>query len=282
MVNNAPNQISDSSIIYPPASQPLWSSTTSYVIGNYVTHNKYVYICKANSSAGLIPSDNPSLWLNQGLSVRYLLTDLSTSTYSNFGTSGGFFVILQAQGDSLALLNLNNVGTITVSAVNSSTLVSVYSATTFTLNGKSDFFISNLPNIALTPINITVTLTPYISGNVYVGSCVWGNITDIGDTQYGASTGITDYSYRSTDTFGNLTVTLRTYAKRISSNLMINNSKLDSVFNFLAANRSMPMVWIGSDNTYSSLITFGVWKDFDINIAYPDYSSCSLTVEGLA
>jgi hypothetical protein len=108
-----------------------------------------------------------------------------------------------------------------------------------------------------------------------------GTYYDLGATQYGATAGILDYSVKTTDSFGNTTVVKRTYAKRMTSNLMINNNIVDAVVNLLSAYRSTPLVWVGAESNYTSLIVYGFYKDFDVNIAYPDYSSCSLTIEGL-
>jgi hypothetical protein len=63
--------------------------------------------------------------------------------------------------------------------------------------------------------------------------------------------------------------------------LQIDGSFIDDVVTTLAAYRSTPIVWIGADNIYTSLIVYGFYKDFDVDIAYPTVSYCSLTIEGL-
>ena len=108
-----------------------------------------------------------------------------------------------------------------------------------------------------------------------------GSCYDLGGTQYNATAGIVDYSAKSTDTFGNNTVTQRAYSKRMTAKLQIDNLIVDAVVNTLAAYRSTPIVWIGADNLYTSLIVYGFYKDFDVDIAYPTVSYCSLTIEGL-
>ena len=62
---------------------------------------------------------------------------------------------------------------------------------------------------------------------------------------------------------------------------MIPNANVDKVFSYLAAIRTTPVIWVGDDN-YGTLAVYGVYKDFAVNVAYPDYSTCSLTIEGLA
>jgi hypothetical protein len=68
----------------------------------------------------------------------------------------------------------------------------------------------------------------------------------------------------------------------MTAKLLLKNTLIDGIYNALAAYRSTPAVWIGSDNDYSSLIVFGYYKDFDINIAYASESDCSLIINGLS
>jgi hypothetical protein len=39
-------------------------------------------------------------------------------------------------------------------------------------------------------------------------------------------------------------------------------------------------LWIGTEE-YESTIVYGFYKNFDILIAYPEHSECSLEIEGL-
>jgi hypothetical protein len=39
-------------------------------------------------------------------------------------------------------------------------------------------------------------------------------------------------------------------------------------------------VWVGSEE-YASMIVYGFYKDFSIEISYPTVSICSLEIEGL-
>lgn len=273
LYNHMWSNVSSSSVPYPDAGSPAYVSSTSYTINSKVTAAENIYVCIAPSS-GYEPPARPDLWRCEGAAERYKMTDLSTSTKTT-GTSPLTFTL---SGNGVAGMNnmafLNVVATsIQIVAVNAG--VTVYSST-YSMAGKTDLVVTDLPGG-----NITVNVTITHSTNVSVGTCFWGKVTDIGMTQYGASAGIIDYSTRTTDIYGNATILQRTYAKRISSNLMIANTNIDSVFNFLATNRVVPMVWVGADGLYSSLIVYGMYKDFDINVAYPDYSSCSLTIEGL-
>jgi hypothetical protein len=47
--------------------------------------------------------------------------------------------------------------------------------------------------------------------------------------------------------------------------------------------RAKPCVWIAADDPLlqEPLIVYGFYKDFSTDIAYPSYSMCSISIEGL-
>ena len=128
--------------------------------------------------------------------------------------------------------------------------------------------------------HITVVLTG--TGTVECGICLAGTFYTLGDTQYGASVGIIDYSRKETDAFGVTTFVRRAYSKRMSAKLMLDNVQMNKVQRVLADLRATPCAWIGADDvTYAPLQVYGFYKDFSIEVAYPTASYCSLEVEGL-
>ena len=109
-----------------------------------------------------------------------------------------------------------------------------------------------------------------------------GTFYELGDTQYGASSGITDYSVKDTDAFGVTTFVQRAYSDRNSLSLMFDNAQLNKVKGVLKSVRATPCAWIGTDvDGYEVLDTLGFYRDFSIVISYPTQSLCSLEIEGL-
>ena len=278
LMNNMSGRMTSSTITYPDSIYASWVSTTAYSLNSQVTlqnadtgmyHN---YNCILSTTAGAIPSLRPDIWKDVGAPERYRMLDFSAETQSSFGASGSF-VITGDFVDSMAFLNVTGTTSITVNAVNASS-VNVYSKTV-DMTSKTDLVLMDIPSGLWT---ITVTLAGAVCK---IGTCFWGKQTDIGGTQYGASASINDYSTQSTDIYGNTTLLQRVYSKRLSVNLMIPNANVDKVFSYLAAIRTTPVIWVGDDN-YGTLAVYGVYKDFAVNVAYPDYSTCSLTIEGLA
>jgi hypothetical protein len=217
--------------------------------------------------------------------------DASWGSQTSIATPLTFVLAPVAIINSLALLNVDatsitvnvtvsaaNVYSKTINMVGGEQVIDWYSYFFELITYKSDLVLTDIPPYSNSTITVSIINT---SSTATCGNCVVGNYYDLGATQYGASAGIVDYSVKTTDSFGNTTVVQRTYAKRMSSNLMINNNIVDDVVNLLASYRSTPLVWVGAESNYTSLIVYGFYKDFDVNIAYPDYSSCSLTIEGL-
>jgi hypothetical protein len=57
---------------------------------------------------------------------------------------------------------------------------------------------------------------------------------------------------------------------------------VDDLQRTLAGYRATPVVWVGTDAGFSSMIIYGFFKNFTISITYPNNSTCSIEVEGLS
>jgi len=280
----------------PETDYTAWSGVTAYTVGTRVilvsTHKIYeCLVANTNFSPDVNLTGTAPKWLEISSTNKWKMFDASWGSQTSIATPLTFVLAPVAIINSLALLNVDATS-ITVNATASG--VNVYSKTIDMVGGeqvidwysyffelityKSDLVLTDIPPYSNSTITVSIINT---SSTATCGNCVVGNYYDLGDTQYGASAGIVDYSVKTTDSFGNTTVVQRTYAKRMNSNLMINNNIVDDVVNLLASYRSTPLVWVGAESNYTSLIVYGFYKDFDVNIAYPDYSSCSLTIEGL-
>lgn len=162
--------------------------------------------------------------------------------------------------------------------LSSSTTVSSYWSWFYeVITRKVDFVDVDFP--PYNNLQVTVTLTD--TGNtVKCGAVVLGLSKDLGYTQYGATHGITDYSVKTQDAFGNYNVTERAFRKRGSFQILVNRVGSDALQQVLEAYRATPVVYIGSGD-YESTIIYGFYRDFTVNIAYPSHSICTIDVEGL-
>lgn len=280
----------------PETDYTAWNSATAYTVGQRCilvsTHKVYeCLITNTNFSPDVNLTGLTPKWLQIGATNRWLMFDASWGTQTSITTPLTVVLTPGTIINSLALLNLAATSVVVSMVVSGST---VYS-TTIDLSGgaavqdwysyffdpisyKTDLVLTDLPPYSSCVITITINNT---GSSAKCGNCVLGSFYDLGGTQYNATAGIVDYSAKSTDPFGNNTVIKRAYSKRMTAKLQINKLIVDDVVTTLAAYRSTPIVWIGADNLYTSLIVYGFYKDFDVDIAYPTVSYCSLTIEGL-
>ncbi|MFZ6721709.1 hypothetical protein [Undibacterium sp. Ji49W] len=295
-----PVTISDTMLISSTVAEtdnPEWSSGTTYSLNDVVrrtvpgTHRRYQCLLGNSGAAPEINSSGTSpKWLDIGPTNRWGMFDSQVGTATT--TPGSVTVVLQPGSiDALGLLQLTgdsvrvsmtSGGTTvydrTFSLVYGAPVVDWYAYFFDPINKKSDLVITDLPPYNSGILTITITAA---SGNVSCGMCVMGQAFDIGNTQYGATIGIIDYSKKDIDAFGNPSITKRKFVKKMDAKVMLDASKMDLAVSTLATWRSTPVLWIGADNLYTSLIIFGFYRDFSVDIAYPTTTLCSLTVEGI-
>jgi len=130
-----------------------------------------------------------------------------------------------------------------------------------------------------TVLDITIT---YTGGTAKVGTIIIGKQMSIGNTQYSPSIGITDYSVKDTDAFGNTVITERAYSDKMTCDVAIPTNSIPYIKRMLASYRATVILYIGADeDIYPEMIMLGFYRDFNIVISYPDYAICSIEVEGL-
>mgnify|MGYP003498513904 CR=1 FL=1 len=232
-------------------------------------------------------------WLEYGSTNRWKMFDGEIGT-STSGTTPLTVKLKPGPITSVALLEL--VGTsVTVSMKDQAAGTTVYNQT-ITLDGTlivdwySYFFepYRQLTEVVLTDLpsygkpELTMTVTGTASTTVSCGVAIVGNAYSLGETEYGASFGIIDYSVKSTNAFGVTTIVKRKYSKRMDARLALLNTDLNRVQQLLASLRSTPVLWVGTDiATYSPLNVYGFYKDFTVEVAYYTTSYCSLQIEGI-
>ncbi|KQS50973.1 phage head spike fiber domain-containing protein [Sphingomonas sp. Leaf198] len=216
-------------------------------------------------------------WLDIAPTNRWALFDGAIGSLAK--ANGQISVTLRPDipVDSLAVLELTAASVRVQITANGA---SVYDQTQST-NGidPASLIFLGLPNPANASITVTIT-GDTLSSLVTAGALVIGNMVDLGLTEAGASIGITDFSKRSTDDFGVTTVVERGWAKRMTAKTKVDTAAVDAIQLRVASIRAVPAVWIGEDG-YNSLIVYGFFKEFSVDLALETISYCSLTVEGM-
>ena len=112
------------------------------------------------------------------------------------------------------------------------------------------------------------------------GELYGGNIQ--GGMAYPLEQDFAGFDIKDTDTFGNTVFVERAYSRRMEPDVLIENTRLPYLVKKLESIRAKPTVWVGSeDASYSPLVIFGFYKDYNITIPYPRNSMIKLTIEGL-
>ena len=133
------------------------------------------------------------------------------------------------------------------------------------------------------PLYVNASITVIFDNPGKACSCgvlVAGMSRYIGSTKWSPQVSILDYSVKSKDTYGNTTLTVKSFAKLLSCDLDIETNTVDDVQRILTGYRAVPLVWVGSDE-FESTVIFGFYRSFSIIISGPGYSDCSLEIEGL-
>ncbi len=273
-----------------------WNIATAYVAGNTVSRATLhkVYEC-VDPNTGFAPESNLNgtpipKWKEVGATNKWACFDTRIGTQLTAADSVSL-TVRPGLVDSIALLNMTGA-VANVSVKNPATGTVIYNVSQDLVfpcgpswedyfftdpEALDDLVMTDLPRIYNTEITVTITGT----GAVGVGVVAVGKYSELGDTQYSPVVSIRDFSRKEKDTFGYDIIVQRAYSKRMDAKTMLPNMDVDRVARSLAKLRAKPVVYIGSDNRYSSLIVYGFYNDFSIDLALYSHSYCTLSIEGL-
>ncbi len=243
-----------------------WSASATYATGARVmrvaTHRVYESLTAAN--VGNDPAGASGKWLDVGPTNRWSMFDEALGTSTN-NTSSIQVALNAGSANAVALLDVV-ASTVRVRATG-------YDRTVPAGTGAITFL--DLPSNAG-----TVTVTIAGTGTVSVGTLLIGRVTTLGLTEASPTAGITDFSRKDVDEFGEVTIVQRAWAKRMTARALIRTDAVDIVANRIAAVRAQPSLWIGQTGL-DSLTVYGFFKDFSIEVG-ETLSRLSLSIEGLS
>lgn len=295
-----PTTVTDAVLIgssVPETDYTEWSAATAYVVGNRCkrTSTHHNYECLVDNT-GYTPELNltgtPAKWLDLGATNQRAMFDRGVDTQTSSATGTITVVLAPGRANALALLNAD-VQTARITMVSAAAGAVVYDQTyDLAQPGSSnwysyfygararvtDFVVRDLPQYAACQITVTLSVP---SGTVKCGVLVVGQLEELGDTQRNPVFGVTDYSRKRADSFGNVDVVEGAYSKRMELKAELRDNQVDALGILLAAYRATPVVCIGAGNRYSSLIQYGYFRSWSVDIAYEDLSYCSIEFEGL-
>jgi len=282
-----------------PASSPLWwealgtvygdyGAGTAYLTNDIVTSSHKLYKAVTGSTGQALTDTD--YWIEIGPSNRWAMFDAKSSTQTQWLDSVSVTIDVIGRATAVALFNLD-AASVNIT-VNDSGATERYNEDfslvlnegiddwleyfTSPIRRKDVLFVDGLPNIANPEIIVNATA----DGTVKVGTLGLGYATGVGNTQYGAQVGITDYSRVTEDDFGNFSIVQRGFNKRGQFTIWIDASDTDSVYKLFAEYRATPVMFVGS-SFYGATVFYGLLKDWSIVLPYPNHSIVDLQFQGL-
>lgn len=267
-----------------------WSSATTYAVGDKVIKAHRIWQSVVASNLNHDPeTSGVSFWVDIGPTNRWALFDTMVGTQTT-ATDGMTMVLAPGRIDALSLLSCTcaeveitlTVGAETVysrteSMIDSGVIVDWFGYFFDEPVPRSDLVLTDLPVYGEGVLTVALTGV----GTIACGALIIGRQAEIGNVLTSPSVGIIDFSSITRDDFGSPTLIKRSFSKRCDVRMVLTRAQVDYVYALLADYRATPLVWIGSENAYQALIVFGYYKDFEIDIAFPTFSYCTLSIEGM-
>ena len=275
--------------------EAAWLVGTAYVIGDKVIvgSGTDIYEAVANNTGVNPTTDTTGKWLNIGKVNRWKMFDGYMSTGTSNLDEISVSIRPSAAVDCLALFGV--VGYKATVIVIDDTEGEVYRNVTYlrgttptesswtaarrTLPVSDDIML--LSDLPLTKTcTITIQIAENTGSNAECGMCIVGRAKQLGSAKWGVKAGIADYSAKTVDTFGNVSITERAYADRADYQIMLLDGDEYTTKKELAAVRATPCVYVG-DAAKKTTVVYGYYKSFDCVLSHANWSDWNLEVEGL-
>ena len=280
------------------ADYPVWNALTSYAINTlliYVDTNvHWVIRSLVGSNLGNIPTglSTDTNWVKVSETNRWKMFDLKTTSQTFNENSIDVTLNGLSFVDSVAALNLDGVDIQiigkdqfdvtfydeTVSLVSVDGIYDPYTYFFSPIVYLTDLVMFDLPVYSLGSYQVIINKP---SGIAKCGTLLIGKMIDIGGTDYGMTIGITDYSVKSANEFGDFVITERAYSKNIQLTANVEKTSVNQVVNMLNRFRATPIVYLGADE-YTSSFAYGFYKDYGVVVQYFNYSKLQIEIESLS
>ncbi len=258
-----------------------------------ITHRIYQSIVNDNVGNDPTLPGSAQEWMDVGPTNRWAMFDNVVGTVTsvaaqliielNPGPVSGI-ALMEIVGET-AVISMKSApgGTVVYSKtidLEGSLVTSVYDWFFQPLEQRRNVIFTDLPWHYFAP-ELTISISSSSSG-VECGVCKLGEVIEIGSSEYGATSGIIDYSIKRKDDFGAYTFLERGYSKRATFHIETDAVDYPRISRALASLRVIPCVYIGTELAhYEPLVIYGKYNDFSINVAYATTNYCSLDIEGL-
>lgn len=252
-----------------------------------------------SSNYNMNPATDTLHWITVGATNKWSMFDQSVTSQTSGTGEVVVAVVLGKRVDSAIGLNIS-AGKAQLSMVDSSGTLSYSSSSSLVASSgvqdwysffyepiirSTDYTVTTIP-VGASSGGVLVSRVSDATGTAGIGGLVLGLSKDVGVTASSAKVGITDYSVKAQDDFGNYTITPRAFNKTADFTFYLDSTDVDTLENLLSSYRATPVVYIGSNtdagqDQYNAATVYGFYKEFSIEIAYKSTSICTLSVQGL-
>lgn len=280
--------------VWDNVTDPSWSVATPYNIGDIVTYRSgyknYIYQA-AEASTGVPPTSDDIKWTNIGAINLYRCLINETENKTEY--EGNFTVVLNSnRADYVSLIGLR-ADSVSIVVKSGATIIDTIS---YNLNVRDtttwkEYFYGVFTQQekfgTYIPIgDYTVEITLNSTSIARLGNIIIGRSYYIGETQYGASAGILDFSVaQRDDRFGDVFLKTGSYADRMDLVVFVDTPKADAVKNYLTRIRGTEVLVLGDNRDlqarFEMLQVRGSVRDFNVTLSNVKITELSVEVEGL-
>lgn len=267
-----------------------WAAGT-YNTGDRVVNDRVVWEALADGVTSEPSASVPTEWLRVGFSNKWRMFTEGRDSLSTATGSIDVTVDLGAVVSTFSALGLT--GSEVQLVITDPTDGVIYDQTKSLVDiGVDDFWAWHFTDYEQDETVIFEGIPPYpaasinfiVSGAtgtdpVSAGRVVTGVAKELGVTQYGSSVEILGYSTKDRDEFGNLILVPRRTITMVDYDVSVPSPRVDYVLKQLRQIDAMPSLFIGNSDTYTSTITFGVYRGATQGIDTPSISDLTLKVE---
>jgi hypothetical protein len=296
-----PNIVNDNNLLSTNVAEndyALWDVATNYAINDtriYIAANTHWIVRSlVNDNLGNVPSglDTDTKWRKVSETNRWKMFDLKHTSQTVNPLEISVEIANSNMVDGLYIGNVvgteviiegvdqydNSIYSATVNLVDNSNVYDPWTYFFAPILYKTDLVITDLPPYALTKYTVTIS-TP--TGNARCGTLLFGQVTTFGDTNYGMTSGLLDYSVKRANEFGDFVLTERAYSKTLNISVRTTKGQTDPFMAYAIRYRATPLVIVGSID-YTMSYVFGFFKDVKGIVDYPSHSLFSVEFEGLS
>jgi len=271
---------------------PPWELAATYTEDARVIFDHRVWQSLQAANTGKQPDSNAPWWVEVGPTNRMKAFDLSHTTQTRFAHTAWFEINTGRAVNGIALLAFDGLRSVRVRVIDPG-YGTVYDKTTMLWthpdqsgwypwtfgerHERSNFFALDLPSYPTAKVQLDFEA----ASDAGIGVILLGQQKQIGlGVLAGVRMGIVDYSRKTTNEWGDVTLQKRGFSRTRTLDVLISNDELDNVDRILSDLRATPAFWVLSDRR-ERLNVYGKYNGYDLGVQYARNSELSLQLEGL-